>query len=180
VCDRVPFGSLTTATGATSTIVPATVVTTNGSTTAPGLFGQRVYSIGLNFTRFRINRLLACYRPAVGTTTNGVVAVGFVDDPLPGFVNVTGVNFVEELRCSHADSIYREVEVEWKPVDPSVWYYVQPDVTATQTTADQRLECPCAIAITIALGPAVATTFGIMSLYYDITFEGADSSSLTA
>jgi hypothetical protein len=179
--DRVPIGPLVSSTGISSSVFPISVVTTNGSSVTPGALGQRVFAIGQNYTRYRVNRLLATYRPIVGTTTAGLVGIGFSDDPINGFANVSNPGFIEELRCSHADSVYREIEVEWKPIDKTAWYFVQPDVTAVQTTADQRLEYPCALCVSLQFATAVAsTTYALVSLYYDITFEGAESANLLA
>jgi hypothetical protein len=137
------------------------------------LFGVRVANIAPNFQRFRITRLLACWRPIFGTSTSGRVGVGFSDDPFPTAslipTPVTPVQ-IDELRCSHVDSIYRDVEVEWRPIEPSTWYYVDPTIGGS--AADQRLEYPGALTAAIDQS-SVAGLAGTIALYYDITFEGA-------
>jgi hypothetical protein len=177
VRDRVPVGVIGATTGLASSLTPVSIANTNGSSTTPGIFGNRVYAIGTNYARYRVNRLLATYRPIVGTTTAGIVGIGFLDDATATFTNEGTVGYIEELRCSHNDSCYRDIEVEWKPIDSSIWYYVFPDVAATQTTADQRLEYPCSFATVVQYGVAGTISYGLSSLYFDITFEGAVNAS---
>jgi hypothetical protein len=112
----------------------------------------------------------------VGTTTAGVLGIGLVDDPDPVLSAGTGSTLtysaVDEFRCSHADSVYREMEVEWKPLDKTVWYYTTP--SPASSVADQRDQYQVGFSYAGAYLPAVSTTLGVLQLYYDITFEGAD------
>jgi len=152
----------------------------NGTSVVSGVLGQRPFSIGANYLRYRINRLLACWRPAVGTQFNGRCAVGFFDDPAPGgaFVSPT-LAIISDLRCSHEDSIYRDIEVEWTPIDKTRWYYV--DAESTISNADIRLESPCAVTVTQDnYGTGFVGLLGSLTLYYDMTFEGAVDSSASA
>jgi len=170
VNDRVPYAVITSSTGTTNSFAPLAPIATNGTTTVPGIFGQRVYSIAQNYTRYRINRLLICYRPIVGTTTAGLIGIGVSDDPAPSPQPGTTTQ-VAELRCSHVDSVYREIEIEWRPVQPGTWFFV--DSAIAQDQADYRLEFPGALATALSYGASAATNYGQVYLYYDITFEGA-------
>lgn len=172
--DRIALGAITTNTGGSysyfNILAPAS---NSGTAIGVGLFGQRVFSIGVNFYRYRINRLLACYRPIVGTGTAGLTAVGFADDSEYDTNRQTPntVALVQELRCSHSTSVYREIEVDWKPVDPKTWYYVQ--AVESNSASDYRFESPGALVFAAAYAPA-STVIGQIDLYYDITFEGSD------
>jgi len=170
--DRMPLGLIsTTSAGSLSYYQPLTITNSSGSVQVAGLFGNRVFSIGVNYLRYRINRLLACYRPIVGTSTSGLAALGFADDggieALQG--TTASTSLIQEFRCSHSTSIYREIEVEWKPVDPSVWYYVES--AASNSVSDYRFEYPGTFLFAINNGPA-SVNVGQVDLYYDITFDG--------
>lgn len=182
--DRVYLGTLGGTSNAAGNVPQSPVVLQpivyNGTTYVAGALGGRVFDIAQCFTRYRINRLLATYRPIVGTTTAGNAAVGFIDDP----DNITPEGFpttvlaVNELRCSHVDTIYRDIEVEWRNIQPSTWYFTDPASTATASGADIRLESP--VSFIGGLGftaPSTSITAGGIYLYYDITFEGAEDPS---
>jgi hypothetical protein len=177
--DRLIFVTLTSGAGLLSTSIPITVTGYSSGSYVQGTLGSRVFNIGQNYARWRVNRLLACYRPVVGTTTPGVLAVGFVDDPNTSLVPTTTYTTVDEARCSHADSVYREIEVEWRPIDRSIWFYTAADPLTSQSLADYRFESPCSLNIASAF-TAASTTFGICQLYYDISFEGAQNANQTA
>jgi len=178
--DRVAFAPFTATSTFATTILPSPIVFISGAYAA-GALGQRVFNIGQNYLRYRINRLLACYRPVTGTSSSGIVGIGFADDPFPASTQQPGTfTSIEGLRCSHADSIYREIEVEWRPIDPKKWYFVDPDPSTSQSVADQRLEIPVSLYASMQFGSfSTATAFGALTLYYDITFEGADDSEVT-
>jgi hypothetical protein len=186
ISDRVIIGNVTGASNILGPGIPVSpsITPTTGTVPTAGLLGGRPFLLSQLFFRYRINRLLVCYRPVVGTTTSGAVALGFLDDPDPEFPigtpgQTTPLSYfaIDELRCSHVDSVYREVEVEWKPIDKTTWYFTTPSPTAT--VADQRMEYPVALAIAAAFLPATSMTYGISQLYYDITFEGAYDPSTT-
>jgi hypothetical protein len=132
--------------------------------------------------RYRINRLLAVYRPATSTAATGITGIGFVDDPdtlTPEGTPQTLVS-LEELRCSHTDSVYRDIEVEWFPIDKTAWYFCAPSSTGSLTGADIRMETPVAFASAVAFAtPSMFLTLGVTYLYYDITFVGAVDPSPT-
>jgi hypothetical protein len=180
IVDRVtPFGLTTTTAGTpVSLFAPLGPFSTNGSVLATGIFGSRVASIAPNFTRFRVNRVLACWRPIVGTTTFGRVGLGFDDDPF-GTTTIsptpTTVVTIDELRCSHTDSVYKDIEVEWRPVEAKTWYFV--DATIAGSSADQRLEYPAALAVAADNTNIATQALGSVVLYYDLTFEGAIDST---
>jgi len=177
VSDRVSLGSLTGTPSGGNLFVPfvtlAPAAITSG-VAGPGVLGTRVYDLARCFTRYRINRLLAVYRPVVGTTTAGIAGVAFLDDPdtAPTEGIPQTVISASELRCSHTDSVYRDIEVEWRPVDGKTWYYTDP-AQATPSGADLRFQSPVAIGSGAAFVSGTNVSFGVLYLYYDITFEGA-------
>jgi hypothetical protein len=157
---------------------PISINLSNTTSVIPGNLGARMNSLGAAFLRYRINRLLACWRPVAGTTTSGRIALGFLDDAFPAAAETPGNAItVTDLRCSHSDSVYRDIEVEWRPIDSGKWYYV--DVAAAGLSADQRLAVPCILAVAGDSLPTTATNYGGVTLYYDVTFEGATSVSAT-
>jgi hypothetical protein len=180
VNDRVPNLLASTAATSYTFFGPLGPTMWNGTSTVAGAFGARVFSISQCFLRFRINKLLACWRPIVGTTTPGIAGVGFVDDPDPLIAEQPGtVALIQELRCSHTDSVYRDIEVEWSPLDPKAWYYVDPD-PATQSVADLRMQNQCALAVSAQYLNTGTGNLAQVTLYYSITFEGADSFGINA
>jgi len=177
--DRISVATLTTV-GSSSQFGPLYIrpLILSSGVLAPGSLGSRVGDVALCYLRYRINRLLLCYRPIVGTATPGVFATGFADDPaILGAITPGNTNAVEELRCSHANSVYREIEVPWEPVDRKVWFYCDPTSTSP-TSAELRQDCPCVLLSAIDFGPST-TTIGSLYVYYSITFEGAVSPVLT-
>jgi len=170
VNDRVPYSTVTSSTGTANAFTPLSPIFTNGTSTIAGIFGQRVYSIAQNYTRYKINRLLICYRPIIGTTASGLIGIGVSDDPAPTPQPGSTVA-IGELRCSHVDSVYREIEVEWRPTSVGTWYFV--DAAVAQDQADYRLEYPGGLAFALSYGAVAAQTYGQLYIYYDITFEGA-------
>jgi len=180
IVDRIGFSPLSS-TASQSTLslsFPVSIQQTNGTTISVGILGQRVLNISSGFVRYRINRLLACWKPACGTTTSGRASIGFVDDPFPSAVNNPSTEIAaQEVRCSHADTVYRDIEVEWRPIDRNKWYYV--DIAAAGLSADQRLTTPALMLLTFDALPTTATVLGGPTLYYDITLEGATSVSAT-
>jgi len=172
--DRIALGTVTTvASGAYNAFTTLTPIAYASGVYVPGSFGQRVFNIARNYARYRINRLLLCYRPVLGTTTTGIFATGFVDDPNTSLIPSISIPTVDELRCSHSDSVYREIEVEWKPIDTSLWYFTAPDPVTSQSLADYRFESPVAFAGAVGYTASQSQTLGVLQLYYDITFEGA-------
>jgi hypothetical protein len=178
VSDRVSPLSLTLS-GAVATFtgsVPISVYQTNGTTVSSGILGLRVSDIGGCFVRYRINRLLACWRPICGTNTSGRIGIGFADDAFPYAGQTPGNDVaITDFRCSHSDSVYRDIEVEWTPIDKNKWYYV--DINVTGSSADQRLAVPALLVYAGDGLPTTTTTYGGVTLYYDLTFEGASSAS---
>jgi len=170
VSDRIALGAFTVNSGGTFSFgSPLSPAVSNGTSSVAGLFGQRVFTLGGNFLRYRINRLLACYRPIVGTNVSGLAGLGFLDD-VDVSTTAETVASIQELRCSHSDSIYREIEVEWRPVDPGCWYYFLPD--NGRDDADSRLQWPGSLVFGVQYTSA-SIVVGQIDLYYDITFEGA-------
>jgi hypothetical protein len=188
--DRVLLSSLTSSGVATSgpifVVSPQVAGPTSGAPPAQGTLGNRAFQLSTVFLRYRINKLLLCWRPVVGTNTSGAVAIGVVDDP--SYTASSGTTnpslsyvAVDELRCSHAASVYASQEVEWKPLDTTAWYYCTPDPVSMPSVADLRLEYPCSVVGAANYCSAVSgTTLGVFQLYYDITFEGAIDSSISA
>jgi len=177
--DRVTLAPISGTTAVSNNSYPLGIYVSNGSSVTSGNLGIRVSDIGGCYLRYRINRLLACWRPIVGTNTAGRISMGFLDDAFPFAASDPTVGItVTDLRCSHSDSVYRDIEVEWKPVDKKKWYYV--DLAAAAASADQRFSVPC---ILVVLGeglPTTTTLYGGVTVYYDITFEGATTASPTA
>jgi len=158
-------------------IISGTTVLTNTSFNLnPAVstsFGSRVSAISSYFTRYRILKLLVRYTPVVGTATSGRVALGFLDDATNDEGSLpTTVGQVAALRCARVDSPYRDIELEWKPIDPMKWYYTVGTVTGT----DQRFTTPAALIISTD-SFATSVTAGSFSFYYTIEFEGAITAS---
>jgi len=172
VVDRVYTGLIAAAAGSTNgSLLLAPLFNTAGAV-GTGAFGLRVAAIANCFLRYRIHSLLACYRPLTGTTTAGRIGLGFFDDPSTATTQVTAsVNIIDETRCSHVDSVYREIEVPWKPVDSTTWYFCDP--APTNSASDERLEVPALLAYAQDFGPGTTTNYGVVYVYYDIEFEGA-------
>jgi len=173
---RVNVLSISGATTINGTEVSMSILQTNGSAISEGNLGNRPYDVGTCFLRYRINRLLACYRPTCGTNTAGRIVIGFVDDPFPAAAQQPGNALAAtDLRCNHSDSVYRDIEVEWTPVDKKRWYYV--DVGTTGASADQRLAIPCNLVYAGTSLPTTTQEYGAITIYYDISFEGASGTS---
>jgi len=177
VTDRVLLTNIISATGGLSGSAQflSPLIVAAGAVTA-GLFGNRIADLSACFLRYRIRKLLACYRPVCGTTTSGLIGLGFIDDAVPSPTTTpTSTLAIDELRCSHVDSVYREIEVPWSPIDPKTWYYVDPAAALDQ--ADARLQYPGSIVYSLESGPGGSTTYGRVQIYYTIEFEGATATS---
>jgi hypothetical protein len=190
IVDRVVLSSFTnsgaTTNGPVFVVSPQVAGATSGAPPIQGTLGNRPFQLSTVFLRYRINKLLLCWRPVVGTNTSGAFAIGFIDDPdftSSGGTSNPSVGYLalDECRCSHADSVYNSQEVEWKPIDSSAWYYTTPDPVSLPSVADIRLQYACGVAgASIFSNANSGTTLGVLQLYYDITFEGAVDSSTSA
>jgi hypothetical protein len=142
-------------------------VTSNSSgTLIPGNFGTRVFSIGIAFLRWKINRLLVRVIPTTAPTAPTVYtgALGFIDDP-EQTLSPTAVDAISDLRVSRILQGVTFDELEWRPIDPGKWYYVQ--VSAGGGVAEGRQDYPVALIGQLSGGQASVQVF------YDLSFDGA-------
>jgi len=176
---KVSFGLQTVTAGSLAFNTPLAISFFNGSSVVAGPFGTRVNQIAACFLRWRIAKLLVVWRPVLGTNSAGRVCLAFLDDnsregsalPLP-----TGVDEAMDLRCSHVDSIYRDIEVPFSPIDPSKLYYTDATMVGASgtVTSDPRFSTPATLVVNAdSAGSGVTAVAGTLEMYYTLSFEGA-------
>jgi len=137
---------------------------------SPQTMGQRAAVLAGAFARYRIIKAIFKHVPQNGSNTAGRVYMGCADDNGgEGGTSVTPADYLQiaALRTSTNISLGGEGEFEWKPLDPSKWYY-----TYTTTGNDGRQTVPATFyAFSDAFGNSGAFNSRIEA-YFTLEFSG--------
>jgi len=144
------------------------------SVSSPGLFSLnltpsalvvQIAQIGAAYSKYRFNRILFKILPFSPVNT-GNTPVGVLDDIVQSGGLPSSRQGVQDLRCSTLVSSNYTVptEFEWKPIDRSIYYYIQPE----STVDDTRFEVPAVLCAWVAS----TANGGEMQVYYSIEFNG--------
>lgn len=136
----------------------------------PSALGDRVAAVSAWFSRFRFNSLRFELRSKLGTTTQGTIVAGVLDD-----INTSLAALPPEIldyRISMERHVFQDLVLKWSPIDKSKWYYI----ASGQSPNDVRDAYPCTFYVTSEdqlPGGSVAVSLYSFDLYYSITLEGA-------
>jgi hypothetical protein len=135
--------------------------------------GQRAAAFGSLYSRYRIRSIQFTYIPVVGTSVNGAIALGVIDDQVDADNATTISNYlpVTQLRTSLNTQVYQKAMMTYRPVDPNKWYYTDRVNTAANVDRFGTQISLAGQASAAALNGNSA--LGSLRLDYVIEFEGA-------
>jgi len=134
---------------------------------------QWANQIGGNFSLYRFKKLKFTYRPTVGTTASGYIAMAFVSDPedvssVDTFTEANTLTRLSSCRRYVQAPVWQEVTMEIRPGDFSQdWYLYEPATINDQATARQ-----CAAGgIFIAAKAPDANSTGVVYVEYELELK---------
>jgi hypothetical protein len=146
---------------ANTSVTPAAVLALN-----PSSLGVRCSAIAAIFSRYRFKYVRIKFLNGLGAIGTNFGALGVQDDIGLTLNTPTSVSGVLELRCSGSAFNNQTIptQIEWTPVDKSLWYYTINDLTESRLSTS---------GILYSAGLNTATASLDVEIDYCIVFQGA-------
>jgi len=140
---------------------------------ALSVLGQRALAFGELFARYRIKQIEFTYIPIVGSSVNGAIALGIIDDEVDTDNTSTIANYlaVTQLRTSLNTQVWQKSYMKYVPVDPKKWYYT--DRVVGSSTTDRFATQVSLAGQATAAGLNGNSGLGSLRMDYVIQYEGA-------
>lgn len=139
----------------------------------PAQLGDRVNNVAVNFNRYRIRSLRFELRSKMPTTTYGTYVAGVDDDAeIDTTLPSPTEQAILDYRVSRERHAFLDLNLNWRPLDASRWYYVNEGVGSS---AIDRFVTPCVYTLFSSDNFGVGTSTQVFSLdvHYAIEFAGA-------
>jgi len=149
---------------------------TSGLNITLNQLSDRCAAFGRLYERWQLKSLTVTYFPIVGTTTNGAISVGILDDVVEADANSSIQTFanVAAIRTSFHTQVYAPSSVRWTPTDPKKMYYTDANPGAAGNVPEYRFAAPCSIyAIASSSALNSNSSLGYLRFDYVIKFAGA-------
>jgi len=144
----------------------------NGTSTniaiRPSTLSNRIVQVSDAFARYRFKYMKVQYKSHCSSTTQGAIAIGLVDDADNSDVsgNVNTFTAVTNLRTNMDGSLWKNMTMIWKPVDPDKWYYTD------SAGEDIRFVQPATLVALFDVARTDNLLLGDIRVQYLIEFEG--------
>jgi hypothetical protein len=136
----------------------------------PTVLGDRPAGISVFYTRFRIKNLKFMYKSLAASTQQGLVTMGVTEDA-DATSTLTSRDQILNLRRSTENTAWKDMSLNWSPVDRNKWYYVNYALLGADNT---RFDTPGTFYVVgSGNGAAAAFSGGFVDVQYTIELTGA-------